>query len=59
MSVLPAASAATPDVGDDPERIPEGDVRVSFGSASRGGGGVADGRREGKFRAFTDTRSRH
>ena len=30
MSVLPAASAATPDVGDDAERIPEGDVGVAL-----------------------------
>jgi hypothetical protein len=37
MSVLPAAPAATRDVGDDPDRIPEGDVRVAFGSTSRGG----------------------
>lgn len=30
MSLLPAASAAAPDVGDDAERIPEGDVCVSL-----------------------------
>jgi hypothetical protein len=30
MSVLPAAPAATPDVGDDPDRTPEGDVRVAL-----------------------------
>ena len=38
MSVLPAAPAATPDVGDDPDRTPEGDVRVPLVPLLVGGG---------------------
>ena len=59
MSEFPAAPAATPDVGDDPDRTPEGDVLVPLVPLSCGGWGVADGRREGKRRAFPDTRCRH
>ena len=48
MSVLPAAPAATPDVGDDPDRTPEGDVRVPSVPPLVGGGvWRADGVKEG------------
>lgn len=38
MSVLPAAPAATREVGDDPDRTPEGDVRVALLPLLVGGG---------------------
>ena len=38
MSVLPAAPAATRDVGDDPDRTPEGDVCVALLPRLVGGG---------------------